>query len=214
MYGDLLGQIASSICDLHETSKIRKLVDDALSKGVPVVRVIEDGIRRGLDCVGRRYENSEYFLSELLYAASIVTDAFELLKPRIRSEDVQNRGTIVLGTVKGDLHDIGKNIFRMLAETSGFMVYDLGVDVEPEAFIQKLKETEAQILGLSALLTTTTNEMKNTVDMLVQEGVRNKVKVILGGNAVTKEYSKEIGADAAALDAVEGLKVCEGWVQE
>ena len=208
----LLEHIASAICDLHETSRIRKLVNGALSQGVPVTKIIEEGIRRGLDCVGRRYENGEYFLSELLYSTSVVNDAFETLKPKLRSEDVKKKDTIVLGTVRGDLHDIGKNIFKMLAETSGFTVYDLGVDVEPEAFTRKFKETGAQVLGLSALLTTTMSEMKNTVDMLAQEGVRNKVKVILGGNAVTKAYAEEIGADAAALDAVEGLKICEEWV--
>jgi len=212
MYSDLLGQISSSLCDLHETSRIKKLVNDALSQGVPVTKIIEEGIRRGLDCVGRRYENNEYFLSELLYATSIMKDVFELLEPRLKSEDVKKKGAIVLGTVKGDLHDIGKNIFKMLAEASDFIVYDLGVDVEPEAFVQKLRETAAPILGLSALLTTTTSEMKNTVDMLIQEDIRSKVKVILGGNAVTKEFAREIGADAAALDAVEGLKICEEWV--
>lgn len=212
MYSDLLGQISSSLCDLHETSRIKKLVNDALSQGVPVTKIIEEGIRRGLDCVGRRYEHNEYFLSELLYATSIMKDVFELLEPRLKSEDVKKKGAIVLGTVKGDLHDIGKNIFKMLAEASDFIVYDLGVDVEPEAFVQKLRETAAPILGLSALLTTTTSEMKNTVDMLIQEDIRSKVKVILGGNAVTKEFAREIGADAAALDAVEGLKICEEWV--
>jgi len=198
MYSYLLEHIASAICDLYETSRIRKLVNGALSQGVPVTKIIEEGIRRGLDCVGRRYENGEYFLSELLYSTSVVNDAFETLKPKLRSEDVEKKGTIVLGTVRGDLHNIGKNIFKML--------------VEPEAFTRKLKETGAQVLGLSALLTTTMSEMKNTVDMLAQEGVRNKVKVILGGNAVTKAYAEEIGADAAALDAVEGLKICEEWV--
>jgi len=212
MYSDLLGQISSSLCDLHETSRIKKLVNDALSQGVPVTKIIEEGIRRGLDCVGRKYENSEYFLSELLYATSLVNDAFELLKPKLASEDVKKKGAIVLGTVKGDLHDIGKNIFKMLAEASDFAVYDLGVDVEPEAFIRKLKETGAPILGLSALLTTTTSEMKSVIDMLIEEGVRSKMKVILGGNAVTKEFAREIGADAAAFDAVEGLKICEEWV--
>jgi len=212
MCSDLVREIASSICDLHETPRIRKLLNDALSQGVPAMKIIEEGIRKGLDCVGKRYENNEYFLSELLYAASVVNDAFELLKPKLRSEDVKRKGAIVLGTVRGDLHDIGKNIFKMLAEASGFEVYDLGVDVAPDVFVQKLKETEAQILGLSALLTTTTSEMKSAVDMLVQEGVRSKVKVILGGNAVTKELAGEIGADAAALDAVEGLNICGEWV--
>lgn len=212
MCSDLVTQIASSLCDLHETSRIRKLVNDALFQGLPAMKIIEEGIRRGLDCVGKRYENNEYFLSELLYAASVVNDAFELLKPRLKSEDVKMKGSIVLGTVRGDLHDIGKNIFKMLAEASGFEVYDLGVDVEPEAFVRKLKETGARILGLSALLTTTASEMKNTVDLLIQGGVKSKVKVILGGNAVTKEFAREIGADAAALDAVEGLNICEEWV--
>jgi len=212
MCSDLVTQIASSLCDLHETSRIRKLVNDALFQGLPAMKIIEEGIRRGLDCVGKRYENNEYFLSELLYAASVVNDAFELLKPRLKSEDVKMKGSIVLGTVRGDLHDIGKNIFKMLAEASGFEVYDVGVDVEPEAFVRKMKETGARILGLSALLTTTASEMKNTVDLLIQGGVKSKVKVILGGNAVTKEFAREIGADAAALDAVEGLNICEEWV--
>ena len=211
---ELLNKIAITISNLENSEKIKNLIKEAISKKIPIIKIIEEGLRKGLDIVGKKYENNEYFLSELLYAATLMNDALEILEPLLKTEKIKSKGVIVLGTVRGDIHDIGKNIFKMYAQATGFEVYDLGVDVKPEKFIEKIKETKAQILGLSALLTTTILEMKTVIEKLKEEGIRNKVKVLIGGNAVTKEFAKEIGADAAALNAIEGIEICKKWVEE
>lgn len=214
MDNELLDKIATTIGMLNNSGKIKELINEALSQKIPVVKIIESGLRKGLNIVGKKYETNEYFLSELLFAATLMNDALEMLGPHLKLETVEKAGTIVLGTVRGDIHDIGKNIFKMLAQVAGFEVHDLGVDVEPEAFIQKLKEVNAEILGLSALLSTTRWEMKTIIDQLDQAGIRGKVKVLLGGNAVTKDFAREIGADEAALNAVEGVEICKKWVEK
>lgn len=208
----LLDEIRRVIVELGDSNKIKKLVNEALTRKIPLSKIMDDGLRRGLEEVGRKYENEEYFLSELLCAASLMNDVLQILKLHLKNQKIERGEVIVLGTVKGDIHDVGKNIFKMLAQAAGFEVIDLGVDVESEIFVEKLKETNAEIVGLSALLTTTRLEMKTVIDKLNQAGIKNKVKVIIGGNAVTKEFAKEIGADAAALDAVEGVEICKRWV--
>lgn len=208
----ILKSIAATLGELQDSGKIRKLVGDALSRRIPALEILEKGLRRGFDVVGNRYEAGEYFLSELLFAGSMMNDALEILGPRLKQDKTEKKGRIVLGTVRGDIHDIGKNIFKMLSQSAGFEVHDLDVDVEPGAFITALKETNAEILGMSTLLTTTRGEMKHVIDKLIETGMRDKVKVLLGGNAVTKRFAEEIGADAAALDAVEGVKICREWV--
>jgi len=167
-----------------------------------------------LEDVGKKYEAGEYFLSELLFSASMVNDVMDVLNPYLKGIEFKRKGAIVLGTVKGDIHDIGKNIFKMFAQASGFEVHDLGVDVDEQKFVEKLKQTKAEILALSALLTTTRNEMKVVIDALVKNGIRGSVKVLIGGNAVDEKFAKEIGADAAARDAVEGVEICKRWIGE
>jgi methylmalonyl-CoA mutase cobalamin-binding domain/chain len=125
---------------------------------------------------------------------------------------MEQTGTILLGTVRGDMHDIGKNIFGMMAQFSGFKVHDIGVDANPEKFVEETKKTGAGIVGMSTLLTSTLPEVKIVLDRLREAGIREKVKVIIGGNAVTKQFAQEIGVDAAALDAVEGVEICKKWV--
>lgn len=213
MSEELLEEIRRTLSELENSDRIKKLVNEAIARKISLTEIIEKGLRKGLEEVGRRYEACEYFLSELLFSASLMNDAMEVLAPYLEGEEIEKRGVIVLGTVRGDIHDIGKNIFKMFAQASGFEVHDLGVDVEPEKFIEKLKEKKAEILALSALLTTTRNEMKVIIDALIQRGLRNKVKVLLGGNAVTEEFAEEIGADAAALDAVRGVEICKKWVK-
>jgi methanogenic corrinoid protein MtbC1 len=210
---DIFQMIATTLRDLENSNKMKQLINNAILRGVSAVEIIEKGLRRGLELVGQKYETGEYFLSELLYAGSIMNDAIEILRPYLEREKIVKKGIIVLGTVRGDIHDIGKNIFKMFAEAAGFEVHDLGVDVDPNAFVKALKETGAKILAMSALLTTTILEMKTVIEHLKQAGIRSNVKVLLGGNAVTKEFAKEIGADAAALDAVEGVKICNEWVE-
>lgn len=209
---DIIAEIRQCLSDLENSGRIRELVSKALDRKVPLLDIIEKGLREGLEEVGRRYEAGKYFLSELLFAALLMDEALKVLEPHLEKVSIKKRGTIVLGTVKGDIHDIGKNIFKMFAQASGFNVYDLGIDVDAQKFIEKVVETNAEILGLSALLTTTRNEMKVVIDALVRKGIRNRVKVIIGGNAVDKNFAEEIGADAAAKDAVDGVEICKKWV--
>lgn len=212
--GDVFEDVAAAIGGLDSLDHAKALVNEALSKGFSAAQIVERGVRQGLEVVGKKYEAGEYFLSELLYAGSLVTDLLEMLKPRMGDQRLERMGVIVLGTVRGDIHDIGKNIFKMLAESTGFEVHDLGVDVESSTFVGEIRKSSPQALGLSALLTTTLAEMKNTVDAVEAAGVRRKLKILLGGNAVKKEFAREIGADAAALDAVEGLEICRRWVEK
>jgi dimethylamine corrinoid protein len=209
---EILDNVASAIGKLDSSENVRTLVTDALSQGLSPTEITEKGIRRGLEIVGKKYEANEYFLSELLYAGSLVSELFDLLKPSMKNHQLERKGTIVLGTVKGDIHDLGKNIFKMLAESSGFEVHDLGVDVEPTNFVNEVRHAHPQVLGISALLTTALEEMRNTLSELRTSGVRTNLSVLLGGNAVKKEFGSEIGADATALDAVEGLEICKEWM--
>ena len=211
---DILDSIASAVGKLDSSETSKALVTNALSQGLSPTEITEKGIRRGLEIVGEKYEANEYFLSELLYAGSLVSELFDLLKPSLKDSQLERKGTIVLGTVKGDIHDLGKNIFKMLADSSGFEVHDLGVDVEPAIFINEARQVHPQVLGLSALLTTALEEMRNTLDELRAAGVKTNLRVLLGGNAVKKEFGAEIGADATALDAVEGLEICKEWTKK
>jgi methanogenic corrinoid protein MtbC1 len=211
---DILDSIASAIGKLDSSESAKALVTNALSQGLSPTEITEKGIRRGLEIVGEKYEANEYFLSELLYAGSLVSELFDLLKPSLKDSQLERKGTIVLGTVKGDIHDLGKNIFKMLADSSGFEVHDLGVDVEPAIFVNEARQVHPQVLALSALLTTALEEMRNTLDELRTAGVKTNLRVLLGGNAVKKEFGAEIGADATALDAVEGLEICKEWTKK
>ena len=210
---DQLQELANSIGQLDTADKVKKLLSSILSEGSSTAsEITEKGIRRGMEIVGQKYEAGEYFLSELLYAGSLVAELSQILAPTMKNERLESKGMIALGTVKGDIHDIGKNIFKMLALSAGFEVSDLGVDVEPSVFADEVRKSSPKILALSALLTTSLAEVKNTVDNLSASEVRSKVRVLLGGNAITKKFGEEIGADGAAHDAVEGLDMCRSWL--
>lgn len=210
----ILQEISQSISDLEGIDKIRRLVEKALKQKLTVTEIVEKGLKRGLDEVGARYGKGEYFLSELLYAGEIMTGLFDVLKPQMKQNSLEQRGTILLGTVRGDMHNIGKNIFGMMAQFSGFKIHDLGVDVDPKMFVDEAKKTGADILGMSTLLTSTLTEVKVVLDGLKKAGVRDSVKVIIGGNAVTKQFGQDVGVDAAALDAVEGVEICKRWAAD
>ncbi|MBS7650434.1 MAG: cobalamin-dependent protein [Candidatus Bathyarchaeia archaeon] len=208
----VLDEIAEAISNLEGVPQTKKLVEKALRQKHSIREIVERGLKKGLDEVGSKYEKGEYFLAELLYAGEIMNSILDVLKPHMKHEVVEKKATIVLGTVKGDMHDIGKNIFGMMARFSGFDVRDLGVDVDPKRFVEEVGGTGAEIVGMSTLLTSTLPEVKNVLDELKSAGLRSKVKVIIGGNAVTKQFAEEAGADAAALDAVEGVEICRRWV--
>jgi len=209
----ILDEIRSTLANLAGSQRLQDLVNMALSSNVAVSDVVEKGLRTGLQEVGAKYEAGEYFLAELLFAASMLDEVMQNIKPRLDAQSIHGRGTILLGTVRGDMHDIGKNIFRMMADAAGFGVQDLNVDVDPGLFVQESKQTKPEILGLSCLLTTALPEIKVVIDMLNEAGIRHKLRVLIGGNAVTKEFARQVGADAAALDAVEGVDFCRGVVK-
>jgi 5-methyltetrahydrofolate--homocysteine methyltransferase len=203
----VLEDISSALVELTDPQKLQDLINLALSQNIPVSDIIEKGLRSGLQGVGRKYEEGEYFLSELLFAASILDQVMQTLKPRL-SMQTQTKARILLGTVRGDIHDIGKNIFKLMAESAGFHVEDLGVDVDPERFVQELTRLKADILGLSCLLSTGLPEVNIVVDKINQAKIRDNLKVLIGGNAVSEKFARQIGVDAAALDAVQGVEFC------
>ncbi|OXS24789.1 MAG: cobalamin-binding protein [Acetobacterium sp. MES1] len=163
----------------------------------------------GMAIVGDLFENGEYFVGDLIFAGELLTEAINVLKPSLGSGDTKVMGTILLGTVQGDLHDIGKNIFRSMAEAAGFEVVDMGIDVKVETFVTKAQEIKPQIIGMSGVLTLAIDSMKDTVDALKEAGVDSKI--IIGGNPVTKESCTLVGADAFTTNAAEGIKICQGW---
>jgi len=159
--------------------------------------------------VGRLFEEGEYFVPEMLIAARAMKTGMEILKPELVDADIKPAGTVIAGTVKGDLHDIGKNLVCMMLEGAGFQVIDLGSDVSPEAFVNAVKEHHPDFLAMSALLTTTMPNMQNTIEALVAAGVRDDVKVLIGGAPITDSYAEKIGADGYAPDASRAVKLAQ-----
>lgn len=176
-------------------------VQKALDAGMGPADILNQGMIAAMGEVGRLFEEGEYFVPEMLIAARAMQKGLEILKPHLSEADVQSPGKVAIGTVKGDLHDIGKNLVAMMLEGAAFEVIDLGTDVSPERFIQAVRENGAQIIAMSALLTTTMPNMKNTIEALKEAGLRDKVKVMIGGAPVTQNYADQIGADGFAEDA-------------
>ncbi len=174
---------------------------EALSAGVDPVELVTQGISPAMGEVGRRFEAGEYFVPELLIAARATKGVFEILRPALAKKGAEPAGRVVIGTVKGDLHDIGKNLVAAMLEGGGFEVIDLGVNVTPERIVETVKEKNAHVVGLSALLTTTMPEMKNAVAALQAAGLRDRVKVMIGGAPVTSQFAQEIGADGYGENA-------------
>ena len=184
-----------------KADEVRDMVKKALDEGQEVEKVLNEGLIAGMNVVGEKFKRNEFYVPEMLIAARAMKAGMEVLRPILVQKDIKSLGTVVLGTVRGDLHDIGKNLVGMMLEGAGFEIVDLGVDVSPEKFVQTAKDKKAQIVGLSALLTTTMPGMKDVINALEEEGVRNKVKVMIGGAPVTQSYADEIGADGYAPDA-------------
>ena len=187
-------------------------VQQAIDAQVPAEKVLKEGMMTAMSEAGKLFEEGEFFVPELLVAARAMQGGMELLKPLLVAEDVDPVGRVVLGTVKGDLHDIGKNLVGMMLEGAGFEVTDLGTDVEADAFVEAVKSSGAQILGMSALLTTTMSNMPSTIEALKQAGLRDSVKVMVGGAPVTQSYAQQIGADGYAPDASQAAKLALGYV--
>jgi len=182
-----------------------RLTQEAIDGGIKPGMVINDGLIAGMTVVGEKFKNNEFDVPEVLIAARAMQSAMAMVKPLLGEGEVTSKGKVVIGTVKGDLHDIGKNLVAMMLEGGGYGVIDLEVDVAPEKYVATAAESDAHVIALSALLTTTMPSMKDTVDALAEAGLKGKVKVIIGGAPVTQSYADEIGADGYAPDAASAV---------
>jgi 5-methyltetrahydrofolate--homocysteine methyltransferase len=200
---ELLKELADSVIS-GKAPQAKELTSKALAAGAAPKTVL-DGLIAGMNVVGEKFKNNEFYVPEVLIAARAMKSAMEILKPRLVEAGVEPIGKIVVGTVKGDLHDIGKNLVAMMLEGAGFEVVDLGVDVSPEKFLNSAKESGAKAIGMSALLTTTMLNMKQTVQAVDAANLKGKIKVIIGGAPVTQNYADEIGADGYAADAASAV---------
>jgi 5-methyltetrahydrofolate--homocysteine methyltransferase len=182
--------------------KVVELTNKAVDEGQKPLEIINDGLMKGMNVVGVRFKAGDMFVPEVLMSAKAMGAGMEIVKPLLLEGEEMTSGKVLLGTVKGDLHDIGKKLVGMIMESGGLQIVDMGIDVAPEAFAKKVKEERPNVLGLSALLTTTMLAMKDTIETLEEEGLRDSVKVIIGGAPVTLDFANEIGADGCAPDAV------------
>lgn len=195
--------------DFDETKRlVRKAVDELR---IDPLDVVEKALRPAMGVVGEKFEEGEFFLAELIVSGQLFKEIMsEIIEPKLGLGEAGRRlGTVVIGTVKGDLHDIGKNIVATMLRIAGFEVIDLGVDVPTEKFVEAVEKYRPDILGMSALLTTVIDEIKHVIDALKSKGLRDKVKIVVGGAAVTESFAKEVGADGYGKDAVEAVRVCK-----
>lgn len=191
---------------------VKKLTEIALASHISPLEII-NSLSEGMIEIGRKYEKKEYFVPELLVAAEIMKETLDILQPLLEVGKT-SRCKIVIGTVKGDIHDIGKNIFKSLMEAAGFEILDLDVDVPAEKFTMAVENEKPRILGLSSLLTSSCHEIKNIIDTLIRLRIRDNVKIIIGGAAVTEDFAEEASADAYAIDALSGVNKCKEWVSK
>ena len=203
--------LVKALADLEEQEVI-KIVEDRVKANEDPLKILEDA-RKGMEIVGNRFANSEYFIPDLVYSGEILKSVTELVKPKMTGvAESKKLGKIVFGTVAGDIHDIGKDIVVFMLDVNGFEVHDLGVDVSAQKFVDKIKETGAPIVGLSGFLTLAFDSMKRTVEAIQAAGLRDKVKVMIGGGQMTEEVSKYTGADAYGKDAMTGVTLAKKWI--
>jgi len=206
-----LTALRESIVSL-DFAAVAKSASEAMAAGVDANAAINEGMIPGMAIVGEKFEKGEYFLSELVVAAEVMKEGVKVITPYIKGESAKKLGKVVIATVEGDHHDLGKNIVSSLLRVQGFDVIDLGVDVATEKIIGAVKEHQPSIVGMSALLTLTMPKMSEVIEALKAASMRDKVKVILGGTPITEEFAASIGADHKAVNALEGVKKCVEWV--
>jgi 5-methyltetrahydrofolate--homocysteine methyltransferase len=202
--------LKSAVID-GKVDEISVLVEQATDSGLAARDVIDQGLLPGMDHVGVLFKAGDMFIPEVMQSAQAMQSALAALKPYLTANDVELAGRVVIGTVKGDLHSIGKNLVKMMLTGAGFDVLDLGIDVSPEAFVQAVEEVKPGIVGMSALLTTTMEMMRETINALVAAGVRDQVKIMIGGAPVTAGFSTEIGADCYAANAGEAVELAKTY---
>jgi 5-methyltetrahydrofolate--homocysteine methyltransferase len=195
----------AKLIEKGDIENVRSLTEELLAKGIAPSRIVEEGIVPGMDVVGQKYERGEYFLPELFMAGEAAKVVTGIIKPYLKKEGIKGLGTIVIGTVFGDVHDVGKNLVASTLESVGFKVTDLGTNVSPENFVEAAKREEADIVAMSALITTTMLNMREVIKALDSAGVRSKVRVMVGGAPLNESFAKEIGADAYGKDPKEAV---------
>jgi methanogenic corrinoid protein MtbC1 len=202
--------LVKTLADLKEQEVI-KIVEDRLNAKEDPLKILDDA-RKGMEIVGQRFSSSEYFIPDLVYSGEILRTVTEIVKPKLsKAGEIKRVGKVVFGTVAGDIHDIGKDIVVFMLDVNGFEVHDLGIDVPVQKFVEKIKETGAPIVGLSGFLTLAFDSMKQTVDAIKAAGLRDKVKVMIGGGQITEEVKKYTGADAYGKDAMAGVSLAKKW---
>jgi 5-methyltetrahydrofolate--homocysteine methyltransferase len=208
---EILSELSTAIIE-GKLDDIVDLTRDALDEGLGAKQILDQGLMPGMDHVGVEFKAGNMFVPEVLRSARAMQASMELIKPLLADSGADMTGKVLLGTVKGDLHDIGKNLVSMMCEGAGFEVKDLGKDIAPEAFVEAVKEFEPDVLGMSALLTTTMRTMEHTIKALEEAGVRDKVKIMIGGAPVTQAFSDQIGADGYASNAASAAELAKKFV--
>ncbi len=211
MANDVLEQLRNGLLELDMDTAIEAATSVIKGDDSAAVKDAVDAVTRALQIVGKRFQEGEWFLAELVYAGEIAKDVMNLLSPLMEAGATESAGTVVVGTVAGDLHNLGKNIFINYAKSAGFNMIDLGIDVSVERFIDAVKEHSPLALGMSCLLTSTDMEIGEVIEELKKQNLRDRVKVIIGGAALTQEFAKNVGADAFAPDAVTGTDIIKKW---
>jgi len=206
---DILQQIASNLYE-GKDQEVAALVQQALDQSMEPHEILQGGLIAGMDEVGKDFKADVLYIPEVLIAARAMQAGMDVLRPLLAESDVAGAGKYLIGTVQGDLHDIGKNLVKMMLEGAGFETIDLGKDVHPETFVAAVREHQPKIVGLSALLTTTMPAMKDTIEALEEAGLRDSIKIMVGGAPVTAAFAEEIGADAYAPDAATAVDVARG----
>jgi len=208
---DIIKKIYQGVLE-GDREAVTSVVQEAIAAKMTAEKILKEGMMSAMSEVGRLFEEGEYFVPELLIAARAMQGGMELLKPMLVAEEIEPIGRIVIGTVKGDLHDIGKNLVGMMLQGAGFEVTDLGSDVDAQKFVDAVKSTNAHVVGMSALLTTTMSNMPSTIEAFKAAGLRDKVKILVGGAPLTKAYADQIGADGYAPDASQAAKLALSFV--
>ena len=204
----MISNLTKNLVEL-ERDQVLSEIKERLSQGEDSMRIFEE-CKRGMDLVGEKYKNKEYFLAELMFSGDLFREAMELIEPYLGEIKIEGdiKGKVILATIQGDIHDLGKNILATLLKLEGFEVYDLGVDVDPDIVVEKVKELQPDFLGFSALLTITFDPMKTVIDKLKEAGLRDKLKVMVGGGITTSLVKDYTGADFQTIDAMEGVQYC------
>ena len=208
---ELLSEISTAVIE-GNVDDIVELTEDALDEGLDAKEILDNGLMPGMDHVGVEFKAGNMFVPEVLRSARVMHASMDILKPLLAESGAEMTGKLLLGTVKGDLHDIGKNLVGMMCEGAGFEVKDMGKDVAPEDFVEAVKEFEPDVVGMSALLTTTMRSMEHTIKALEEAGVRDKVKIMIGGAPVTQDFADQIGADAYASNAASAAELAKKFV--